>query len=106
MRKVDDPDNFADALASCRREATGAFGDDTMVLERFVERPRHVEVQVLADLHGNVVHLWERDCTMQRRHQKLVEESPGPRLPSSAKNSARAASSKPPPAARSRTPDR
>jgi 3-methylcrotonyl-CoA carboxylase alpha subunit len=80
MRVVARPEDFATALASSRREARAAFGDDAMVLERFVPRPRHVEVQVLADVDGNVVHLFERECSIQRRHQKVVEETPSPAL--------------------------
>ena len=81
MRRVDDLAQLPDALAAARREALGAFGDDTLLLERYVTRPRHVEVQVLADAHGQVVHLGARDCSIQRRHQKIVEESPPPNLP-------------------------
>ncbi len=78
MRLVTDPGHLATEIAAARREASGAFGDDTLLLERFVERPRHIEVQVLADAHGNVVHLGERECSLQRRHQKIVEEAPSP----------------------------
>nr|WP_184944109.1 biotin carboxylase N-terminal domain-containing protein [Planomonospora venezuelensis] len=69
-----------DALASARRTAAAAFGDATLLIERFVENPRHIEIQVLADAHGNVVHLGERECSLQRRHQKIVEEAPSPLL--------------------------
>jgi acetyl-CoA/propionyl-CoA carboxylase, biotin carboxylase, biotin carboxyl carrier protein len=80
MRLVEDPARLRDALAGARREAASSFGDDTLFLERFVLRPRHIEVQVLADTHGNVVHLGERECSLQRRHQKVIEEAPSPLL--------------------------
>jgi acetyl-CoA/propionyl-CoA carboxylase biotin carboxyl carrier protein len=78
MRIVRDPAALADGLAAARREALAGFGDDSLLVERYVERARHVEVQILADSHGNVVHLGERECSLQRRHQKVVEESPSP----------------------------
>ena len=80
MRVVRRAEDFAAALESSRREARAAFGDDSMVLERFVERPRHLEVQVIADAHGRVLHLGERECSVQRRHQKVVEETPSSAL--------------------------
>jgi len=81
MRRVDDPDQFADALAGARREAKAAFGDDRVLVEKYVEKPRHIEVQVFGDNHGNAVHLFERDCSAQRRHQKVIEEAPAPGMP-------------------------
>ncbi len=78
MRIVRDQAALADGLAAARREALAGFGDDSLLVERYVERARHVEVQILADSHGNVVHLGERECSLQRRHQKVVEESPSP----------------------------
>ncbi|BBZ22442.1 acetyl-/propionyl-coenzyme A carboxylase alpha chain [Mycolicibacter hiberniae] len=80
MHLVDDPAQLRAALVTARREAASAFGDDTLFLERFVLRPRHIEVQVLADTQGNVVHLGERECSLQRRHQKVIEEAPSPLL--------------------------
>jgi len=76
MRKIDSEDEVENAFLAASSEALSAFGDGTMYMEKFIENPRHVEVQVLADQHGNVVHLGERDCSLQRRHQKLIEESP------------------------------
>jgi propionyl-CoA carboxylase alpha chain/3-methylcrotonyl-CoA carboxylase alpha subunit len=78
MRKVDKAEDFAALLASCQREAAASFGDDRVLLEKYVTRPRHIEVQVFGDSHGNVVHLFERDCSLQRRHQKVIEEAPAP----------------------------
>ena len=78
MRKVDASADFAAALASCRREAAASFGEDRVLLERYLQRPRHIEVQVFADNFGNTVHMFERDCSLQRRHQKVIEEAPAP----------------------------
>jgi 3-methylcrotonyl-CoA carboxylase alpha subunit len=80
MRPVHKAEDFVEALQSAKREAKSAFGDDSMLLEKFVENPRHVEVQVIADNYGNVIHLYERECSIQRRHQKVVEEAPSPAL--------------------------
>ena len=78
MRKVDAAADFADALASCQREATASFGNAHVLIEKYIQRPRHIEVQVFGDTHGNIVHLFERDCSLQRRHQKVIEEAPAP----------------------------
>ena len=78
MRKVDAAEDFEAALESCRREAKASFGNDEVLLEKWITSPRHIEVQVFGDSHGNVVHLFERDCSLQRRHQKVIEEAPAP----------------------------
>jgi 3-methylcrotonyl-CoA carboxylase alpha subunit len=78
MRKVESGDHFMDALESCKREAASSFGNDIVLLEKYILSPRHIEVQVFGDSHGNVVHLFERDCSLQRRHQKVIEEAPAP----------------------------
>ena len=78
MRRVDDAKDFEDALESCKREAASSFGDDRVLIEKYILSPRHIEVQVFGDSHGNVVHLFERDCSLQRRHQKVIEEAPAP----------------------------
>src|SRR3954454_3145745 len=78
MRRVNASAEFAEMLLSCKREAASSFGDDRVLIEKYIERPRHIEVQVFGDAHGNVVHLFERDCSLQRRHQKVIEEAPAP----------------------------
>lgn len=78
MRLVERADDFADALGSCQREAAAAFGNAHVLIEKYIPLPRHIEVQVFGDTHGNVVHLFERDCSLQRRHQKVIEEAPAP----------------------------
>jgi 3-methylcrotonyl-CoA carboxylase alpha subunit len=80
MRVVERGEDFEAALASCQREASNSFGDDAVLIEKYVQRPRHIEIQVFGDSHGQVVHLYERDCSVQRRHQKVLEESPAPGL--------------------------
>ena len=78
MRRVDAPQDFPDALLSCQREAAASFGNDVVLIEKYILSPRHIEVQVFGDAHGNIVHLFERDCSLQRRHQKVIEEAPAP----------------------------
>lgn len=78
MRRVDDPQDFRDSLASAQREAVASFGDGRCLLEKYITKPRHIEIQVFGDNHGHVVHLFERDCSLQRRHQKVIEEAPAP----------------------------
>jgi acetyl-CoA carboxylase biotin carboxylase subunit len=82
MRSARDADALVEAIPAARREAQAAFGDGTLYVERLIERPRHVEIQIFADDHGNAVHLFERECSIQRRHQKIIEESPSPALTS------------------------
>jgi 3-methylcrotonyl-CoA carboxylase alpha subunit len=78
MRLVENAADFVDALQSCQREAASSFGNQHVLIEKYIQRPRHIEVQVFGDSHGNVVHLFERDCSLQRRHQKVIEEAPAP----------------------------
>jgi 3-methylcrotonyl-CoA carboxylase alpha subunit len=78
MRAVDKAEDFDTALQSCKREAISSFGDDAVLIEKYVQRPRHIEIQVFGDAHGNYVYLFERDCSVQRRHQKVLEEAPAP----------------------------
>jgi 3-methylcrotonyl-CoA carboxylase alpha subunit len=78
MRRVDDPADFEKALEGAKRESASAFGDDTVLVEKFITHPRHIEMQIFADSHGGAVHLFERDCSLQRRHQKVIEEAPAP----------------------------
>ena len=81
MRRVDKAGDFAKALEGAQREAQAAFGDARVLVEKYVATPRHIEIQVFADGHGNAVHLFERDCSLQRRHQKVIEEAPAPGMP-------------------------
>ncbi len=78
MRAVDKSEDFDEALQSCKREAINSFGDDAVLIEKYAQRPRHIEIQVFGDIHGNYVYLFERDCSVQRRHQKVLEEAPAP----------------------------
>ena len=80
MRVVEKPGEFGAALESAQREARASFGDDRVIIEAYLERPRHIEIQIFADSHGNTIHLFERDCSIQRRHQKVIEEAPAPGL--------------------------
>ncbi|MEU6649187.1 acetyl/propionyl/methylcrotonyl-CoA carboxylase subunit alpha [Streptomyces sp. NPDC046900] len=91
MRLVREPEKLADEIAAARREARASFGDDTLLVERWIDRPRHIEIQVLADGHGNVVHLGERECSLQRRHQKIIEEAPSVLLDEATRSSMGAA---------------
>jgi 3-methylcrotonyl-CoA carboxylase alpha subunit len=86
MRRVDAAADFADALASCQREAASSFGNTQVLIEKYILAPRHIEVQVFGDSHGNIVHLFERDCSMQRRHQKVIEEAPAPGMSKSTRH--------------------
>jgi 3-methylcrotonyl-CoA carboxylase alpha subunit len=79
MRIVEDDAAFLDALESAKRESRKSFGDDNVLVEKYITQPRHIEVQVFGDMHGKVVSLWERDCSVQRRHQKIIEEVNKPR---------------------------
>ena len=81
MRLVEDPADFADALAAAQREGQASFGDPACLIEKYITHPRHIEIQVFGDSHGNVIHLFERDCSLQRRHQKVIEEAPAPDMP-------------------------
>ncbi|MCF8177607.1 MAG: acetyl/propionyl/methylcrotonyl-CoA carboxylase subunit alpha [Sulfuritalea sp.] len=81
MRAVNKSEEFLDGLASCKREAASSFGDEHVLIEKYLQRPRHIEIQVFGDSHGNCVYLFERDCSVQRRHQKVVEEAPAPNMP-------------------------
>ncbi|MEM7505391.1 MAG: acetyl/propionyl/methylcrotonyl-CoA carboxylase subunit alpha [Pseudomonadota bacterium] len=81
MRLVERPEDFADALEGAQREGQASFGDSACLIEKFVTQPRHIEIQIFGDSHGNAVHLFERDCSLQRRHQKVIEEAPAPGMP-------------------------
>src|ERR1700733_2510646 len=87
MRVVHGSGEFHDLLGACRREAKNSFGDDSILIEKFLDRPRHIEMQIFGDTHGNYVYLFERDCSVQRRHQKIIEEAPAPGLTESQRRS-------------------
>ncbi|MBK5105929.1 MAG: ATP-grasp domain-containing protein, partial [Burkholderiales bacterium] len=87
MRIVERAADFADALASCQRESKSSFGDERVLLEKYLSRPRHIEIQVFADTQGDALHLFERDCSVQRRHQKVLEEAPAPGMSQARRNS-------------------
>jgi 3-methylcrotonyl-CoA carboxylase alpha subunit len=91
MRRVDAAEAFLEALASCKREAASSFGDDRVLIEKYILSPRHIEVQVFGDGHGEVVHLFERDCSLQRRHQKVIEEAPAPGMDAATREAVTAA---------------
>jgi acetyl/propionyl-CoA carboxylase alpha subunit len=91
MRRVDAGEAFLEALASCKREAASSFGDDRVLIEKYILSPRHIEVQVFGDSHGEVVHLFERDCSLQRRHQKVIEEAPAPGMDAATREAVTAA---------------
>ena len=91
MKKVDRAEDFADGLASAQREGQSSFGDPRVLIESYITRPRHIEVQVFGDSHGNVVHLHERDCSLQRRHQKVIEEAPAPGMDQATRDAVTAA---------------
>jgi 3-methylcrotonyl-CoA carboxylase alpha subunit len=80
MRIVQSPSEFVDSFLGAQREAAASFGVDTILLEKYITRPRHIEVQVFGDKHGTILHLSERDCSVQRRHQKIIEEAPAPNV--------------------------
>lgn len=80
MRIVQSPNEFVDSFLGAQREAAASFGINTILLEKYITKPRHIEVQIFGDKHGNVLHLYERDCSVQRRHQKIIEEAPAPNV--------------------------
>ena len=97
MRRVDRHADFDAALDGAKREAKSAFGDDRVLIEKYVTAPRHIEMQVFADSHGNAIHLNERDCSLQRRHQKVIEEAPAPGMSAAIARGAWARPRSPPP---------